>query len=318
MGGGAGEGRQVGIRFHPTRGAMSLGQSAGGLPPDSVCEEEPAILADMSRCILDFHDPSRCPPPPPRPPPSCLHNLSLPPPTFTRVCLRVCLCLCLCVSPPLPSLALPLFSLVQMLRIRKHDPVVAAVEPARQPPAFLTSGLPSLRAPKPPESWPQQNTHWGHALLAAQHVKPHACTHTHTPTTHAHAHTKKGRRRGREGEGAQVLDAEDGAGAVRPFQRDQRSHEGGGAAGTAAYRRAPPHPPGREPGFPSPPPPPLFDLCNNTLQTGRQVLREFSKKKKGEKKGGGRNLGIPEQIQALRSVSSYTSGFEEACLSASR
>ena len=34
----------VGIRFHPTRGAMSVGESAGGLPPDSVVEAEPAIL----------------------------------------------------------------------------------------------------------------------------------------------------------------------------------------------------------------------------------------------------------------------------------
>ena len=34
----------VGIRFHPTRGAMSVGESAGGLPPDSLVEAEPAIL----------------------------------------------------------------------------------------------------------------------------------------------------------------------------------------------------------------------------------------------------------------------------------
>ena len=31
----------VGIRFHPTRGAMSVGESAGGLPPDSLVEDEP-------------------------------------------------------------------------------------------------------------------------------------------------------------------------------------------------------------------------------------------------------------------------------------
>jgi cytosine/adenosine deaminase-related metal-dependent hydrolase len=46
----------VGIRFHPTRGAMSVGESAGGLPPDSVVEAEPAILADMMRVVDAFHD----------------------------------------------------------------------------------------------------------------------------------------------------------------------------------------------------------------------------------------------------------------------
>jgi cytosine/adenosine deaminase-related metal-dependent hydrolase len=50
--------RTVGIRFHPTRGAMSLGESAGGLPPDSLVEAEPAILADMVRVVDAFHDPS--------------------------------------------------------------------------------------------------------------------------------------------------------------------------------------------------------------------------------------------------------------------
>ena len=46
----------VGIRFHPTRGAMSVGESAGGLPPDSVVEAEPAILNDMERVVDAFHD----------------------------------------------------------------------------------------------------------------------------------------------------------------------------------------------------------------------------------------------------------------------
>ena len=46
----------VGIRFHPTRGAMSVGESAGGLPPDSVVEAEPAILKDMERVVDAFHD----------------------------------------------------------------------------------------------------------------------------------------------------------------------------------------------------------------------------------------------------------------------
>lgn len=48
----------VGIRFHPTRGAMSVGESAGGLPPDSLVEAEPAILADMERVVDAFHDPA--------------------------------------------------------------------------------------------------------------------------------------------------------------------------------------------------------------------------------------------------------------------
>ena len=48
----------IGIRFHPTRGAMSVGESAGGLPPDSLVEAEPAILADMVRVVDAFHDPS--------------------------------------------------------------------------------------------------------------------------------------------------------------------------------------------------------------------------------------------------------------------
>ncbi len=48
---------EVGLRFHPTRGAMSIGQSAGGLPPDSLVEDEAAILEDMIRVVDAFHDP---------------------------------------------------------------------------------------------------------------------------------------------------------------------------------------------------------------------------------------------------------------------
>lgn len=48
---------EVGLRFHPTRGAMSIGISAGGLPPDSLVEREPAILEDMIRVVDRFHDP---------------------------------------------------------------------------------------------------------------------------------------------------------------------------------------------------------------------------------------------------------------------
>ena len=49
--------QEVGLRFHPTRGAMSIGISAGGLPPDSLVEAEAAILEDMIRVVDRFHDP---------------------------------------------------------------------------------------------------------------------------------------------------------------------------------------------------------------------------------------------------------------------
>lgn len=49
---------EIGIRFHPTRGAMSIGESDGGLPPDTLVEGEEAILQDCIRVIDAFHDPS--------------------------------------------------------------------------------------------------------------------------------------------------------------------------------------------------------------------------------------------------------------------
>lgn len=49
---------EIGLRFHPTRGAMSIGESAGGLPPDALVEHEAAILADMERVVDAFHDPA--------------------------------------------------------------------------------------------------------------------------------------------------------------------------------------------------------------------------------------------------------------------
>ncbi|MGP6086539.1 8-oxoguanine deaminase [Antarctobacter jejuensis] len=49
--------QEVGLRFHPTRGAMSIGVSDGGLPPDSLVEREAAILDDCIRVIDAFHDP---------------------------------------------------------------------------------------------------------------------------------------------------------------------------------------------------------------------------------------------------------------------
>jgi 8-oxoguanine deaminase len=50
---------QIGMRFHAARGAMSVGQSQGGLPPDSVVELEPDILNDTQRVIERWHDPNR-------------------------------------------------------------------------------------------------------------------------------------------------------------------------------------------------------------------------------------------------------------------
>jgi cytosine/adenosine deaminase-related metal-dependent hydrolase len=47
---------EVGLRFHPTRGSMSIGESAGGLPPDSLVEHEAAILEDCIRVVDAFHD----------------------------------------------------------------------------------------------------------------------------------------------------------------------------------------------------------------------------------------------------------------------
>jgi cytosine/adenosine deaminase-related metal-dependent hydrolase len=51
--------REMGFRFHASRGSMSIGQSKGGLPPDSVVEDEDAILADCERVIQKYHDPAR-------------------------------------------------------------------------------------------------------------------------------------------------------------------------------------------------------------------------------------------------------------------
>ena len=50
--------RTVGLRFHAARGSMSLGESKGGLPPDSVVEEDDVILEDTEEQITTFHDPA--------------------------------------------------------------------------------------------------------------------------------------------------------------------------------------------------------------------------------------------------------------------
>ncbi|UWR01688.1 8-oxoguanine deaminase [Ruegeria conchae] len=49
---------ELGLRFQPTRGAMSIGESDGGLPPDALVETEQAILEDMIRVVDAYHDPS--------------------------------------------------------------------------------------------------------------------------------------------------------------------------------------------------------------------------------------------------------------------
>lgn len=50
--------KSIGLRFHPTRGSMSIGESDGGLPPDSLVEDENDILKDSIRVIDQFHDPA--------------------------------------------------------------------------------------------------------------------------------------------------------------------------------------------------------------------------------------------------------------------
>jgi cytosine/adenosine deaminase-related metal-dependent hydrolase len=50
--------RSVGLRFHPTRGSMDLGESDGGLPPDDVVEDLDAVLLATEAAIDRWHDPS--------------------------------------------------------------------------------------------------------------------------------------------------------------------------------------------------------------------------------------------------------------------
>ena len=50
--------QQIGMRFHATRGAMSVGESNGGLPPDALVENEDSILKDSERLIARWHDPA--------------------------------------------------------------------------------------------------------------------------------------------------------------------------------------------------------------------------------------------------------------------
>lgn len=48
--------QEIGVRFHASRGSMSLGESQGGLPPDRVVEDEDFILKDTQRAIETYHD----------------------------------------------------------------------------------------------------------------------------------------------------------------------------------------------------------------------------------------------------------------------
>jgi len=50
--------RDLGLRFHASRGSMSLGESRGGLPPDECVEDESFILKDSERVIRVHHDAS--------------------------------------------------------------------------------------------------------------------------------------------------------------------------------------------------------------------------------------------------------------------
>jgi 8-oxoguanine deaminase len=47
----------LGLRFHAARGAMTIGESDGGLPPDAICEREDDALAEMQRLVERWHDP---------------------------------------------------------------------------------------------------------------------------------------------------------------------------------------------------------------------------------------------------------------------
>jgi cytosine/adenosine deaminase-related metal-dependent hydrolase len=48
--------RDLGMRFHPTRGSMSLSVKDGGLPPDDVVQDDDEILADSQRLVERHHD----------------------------------------------------------------------------------------------------------------------------------------------------------------------------------------------------------------------------------------------------------------------
>jgi cytosine/adenosine deaminase-related metal-dependent hydrolase len=51
--------REIGVRFHPTRGSMSLSEKDGGLPPDHVVQDDDEILAESEAAVARHHDRSR-------------------------------------------------------------------------------------------------------------------------------------------------------------------------------------------------------------------------------------------------------------------
>jgi 8-oxoguanine deaminase len=53
-----GAARELGMRFHPTRGSMTVSQQDGGLPPDSVVQDDEEVLADSERLVKQHHDPT--------------------------------------------------------------------------------------------------------------------------------------------------------------------------------------------------------------------------------------------------------------------
>ncbi len=50
--------REIGLRFHPSRGSMDRGESQGGLPPDSVVQDTDVILAETEAAARRFHNPA--------------------------------------------------------------------------------------------------------------------------------------------------------------------------------------------------------------------------------------------------------------------
>ncbi len=50
---------EIGLRFHPTRGSMSLSKEDGGLPPDSVVQDEETILSHTRDVIEEYHQPEK-------------------------------------------------------------------------------------------------------------------------------------------------------------------------------------------------------------------------------------------------------------------
>ncbi|MEN9300697.1 MAG: hypothetical protein RLZZ254_478 [Actinomycetota bacterium] len=48
--------KDIGMRFHPTRGSMSLSVKDGGLPPDNVVQDHDVILAESEAAVKRHHD----------------------------------------------------------------------------------------------------------------------------------------------------------------------------------------------------------------------------------------------------------------------